>query len=314
MSDRREDLRRITMENDITVETYDEFLKVLYDIPPASRRFRSDYVYRGVDDKEWGLETSLQRMGSHYADVEGPLLRSFRKYARPHDLPSSELFFTLAVAQHHGLPTRVLDWTTSPRIAAHFATSNEKLFDVDGAIWCIDVAAARSLLPPELQHILHNEYAFLFTIEMLARFEKLRDFDELPRKDEFILFFEPPSLDDRIANQGAILCVMPGVKFDHKALLARPTNQRLCKRVIIPAALKWELRDKLDQDNITERMLFPGLDGTCRWLKRYYGAGPGAVIPVPASLGATTKRRSENSLIKRGSSKTKCTDTRGTDM
>ena len=42
------------------------------------------------------------------------------------------------------------------------------------------------------------------------------------------------------------------------------------RRIVIQASLRWEVRDKLDQANITERVLYPGLDGLCRWLARYY--------------------------------------------
>ena len=44
----------------------------------------------------------------------------------------------------------------------------------------------------------------------------------------------------------------------------------LARRVVIPSGLKWEVRDKLDQANITERVLYPGLDGLSRWLRRQY--------------------------------------------
>jgi hypothetical protein len=44
----------------------------------------------------------------------------------------------------------------------------------------------------------------------------------------------------------------------------------LSRRIIIPSEMKWEVRDKLDQAGITERVLFPGLDGLSDWLTRYY--------------------------------------------
>jgi hypothetical protein len=95
----------------------------------------------------------------------------------------------------------------------------------------------------------------------------LTAFDQLS-KSEFVLFWEPPSLDDRIVNQFALFSQLssPQARLDH--WLAK--HPECFHRIIIPAAMKWEIRDKLDQANITERVLFPGLDGLSSWLKRYY--------------------------------------------
>lgn len=264
------------MKNDIRVKTWQKLIKALYNIRKTRyQRYRSDFVYRGVASKEWGLETSLKRLGPAYLEVERPLMRNFAKYAQPGEIPSSALWFRLAVAQHHGLPTRLMDWTVSPRVATHFATFEEEHYDKDGAIWAVDVVKAIDYLPTEFQATLKVESAFLFSIEMLDRLaSSLSDFDGLSKKGEFVLFFEPPSLDARIINQGAIMSVMPGADLDLRKFLTQRASANLYHRIIIPKELKWEIRDKLDQDNVTERMLFPGLDGLSRWLKRYYGPGP----------------------------------------
>jgi len=88
--------------------------------------------------------------------------------------------------------------------------------------------------------------------------------------EPFALFFEPPSIDDRIVNQFAFFSVIsnPSVALD-EWLAAHPD---LWFKIVIPADLKWEIRDKLDQSNITERVLFPGLEGLTAWLKRHYSA------------------------------------------
>jgi hypothetical protein len=267
----------------IRVDSWRELNEALYDVPRTRfGRYRSNFVYRGLANRSWDLKTSLIRLAGPYADVERPLLRGFRKYAQPGWLPAGNLWFRLAVAQHNGLPTRVLDWTVSPRIAAHFATAELNHYDKDGVIWCIDVVEAGTLLPKKLRDILSAESAYLFSVEMLDQIQSLNDFDQLGEQSNFILFFEPPSLDPRIVNQGAIMSIMPGPRLTVDDLLRdHPT---LCHRIIIPKGLKWEIRDKLDQDNVTERMLFPGLPGLSEWLKRYYGPGPAKRLVAPRAI------------------------------
>ena len=149
----------------------------------------------------------------------------------------------------------------------HFATVDLRHFNDDGVIWCTDYHKTNELLPKPLRKILDAEDANIFTTEMLNRVATTLDEFDTMSHDDFVLFFEPPSLDERIVNQFALFSLPSRADLLLEQLLERLDAYR---RVIIPATLKWEVRDKLDQANITERVLFPGLDGLSQWLKRYF--------------------------------------------
>ena len=255
--------------------SWNELMELLYaeSWRPQLGRFRSPYAYRGMVNARFDLSTTLSKLGTRFAHHEGHLLRAFRKYAHGGNLPSPVPFDSmwnwLSLAQHHGLPTRLLDWTYSPFVALHFATWDVGTFHLDAVVWCIDYAKTHKLVPAPLRKILKSESADVFTAEMLDRVTPtLPELDRMGRSKPFVLFLEPPSLDDRIVNQFALFSMMSSATESlDDWLKAHPT---LAHPIVIPARLKWEVRDKLDQANITERVLFPGLDGLSRWLKRYY--------------------------------------------
>ena len=256
---------------DIRVDNWNRLQELLYQDSwqEGLKRFRSNFAFRGVPNASEDLVTGLARLGGRYEQTEPFILRAFRKYARPEEAAGTSLWNWLALAQHHGLPTRLLDWTYSPYVALHFVTEDMNAFGTDGVVWCVDYARANSLLPQVLKDIAARECAGVFTAEMLDEAaDSLAKFDELGRENPFVVFLEPPSLDARIVNQFALFSMMssPTARLDE--WLANHPD--LYRRLIIPASLKWEVRDKLDQANVTERVLFPGLDGLSRWLKRYY--------------------------------------------
>jgi hypothetical protein len=231
------------------------------------RRNRSDFVYRGEAFLDAKLATSLQRLGGDFASVERHLLRNFRKYAQYQDAPKDTLWHWLALAKHHGLPTRMLDWTFSPYVALHFATAFPRDYEQDGLIWMVDFVKTNQLLPKRVGEAIEREGMNAISADLLHELAPtLTDFDKLG--DDFVVFFEPPALDDRIVNQYALFSLMPSPDARMDEWL--DTREGVARRIILPAELKWEVRDKLDQANITERVLFPGLDGLATWLKRYF--------------------------------------------
>ena len=255
---------------DIEVNSWLELQAALFDHSwdPSLHRFRSSYVYRGTWNKSYDLSTSITRIGPQYEKLEMHILRNFRKYAHSMASQNDMIWNWLALAQHHGLPTRMLDWTYSPYVALHFATQDLSKYDEDAAVWCVNYVKSTQYLPNALKKAIDVEGSNVFTPEVLApvcpTFKALSSF----HKDDYVLFLEPPSLDARIMQQYALFSMMSDVKAELSQWLQQ--HPELYFRVIIPAKLKWEVRDKLDQANITERVLFPGLAGLSQWLKRHY--------------------------------------------
>jgi len=117
---------------------------------------RGRYLFRGQKNPEWKLSSTFDRSfpsvtGRARNDLEQDLIEHFREACEDDsslkDILQDEIA-TLALAQHYGLPTRLLDWTESPYIAAFFAFQHA-VFAFQGtidtfrpeehiAIWALD--------------------------------------------------------------------------------------------------------------------------------------------------------------------------------
>jgi hypothetical protein len=270
---------------EIHVSSWLELMKVLHSQQIVQLRkdegnhLRSMYVFRGVDDASWELLTSFQRLSKTQSKatkvIEPALLRSFRKYASAGTFDQQSEWYILAVGQHNGLPTRCLDWSTSPLVAAHFACADQTLKKKDGAIWCLDASGLLNVnltTYPKIKAKLQGKWVY-DTRHLEASFSNLDKLDSTAAHGDLMLLWEPPSLDMRIASQSGLLSIMNGATASQNAFLEKHSKKDpdLVVRIIISAAVKSEVRDMLDQNNISERSLFPGLPGLCDWLKRYYG-------------------------------------------
>ncbi|HSF23669.1 MAG TPA: FRG domain-containing protein [Blastocatellia bacterium] len=110
---------------------------------------RGKYLFRGHSDPHWTLSTTFDRMFSNQPkatrlQIAEELLEVFKRSLEGEEIPAEvrgndSLF--LALGQHYGLPTRLLDWTESPYIAAFFAYNSRALWGVTDqsiAIWVLD--------------------------------------------------------------------------------------------------------------------------------------------------------------------------------
>lgn len=242
---------------------------------PATGRRRDPSVYRGEADARWRLFTSLDRLGGidpphSKTALETHILRNFARYSRPHlaahPVNDWELLVT---AQHHGLPTRLLDWSYSPLVAAHFATRNARP-DTPCAVWRLDwqrMHRAFDLAPLALAlddlERLRGDGRTLTPWELFGEAAA----DAAP---DFACMLEPPSLDRRIVAQAATFTLTTDVRRSFDEFLDAYGLSDALTKFVIPAERVGAVRDQLDLVGIDERRLFPDLDGVAAELRRYY--------------------------------------------
>ncbi|SEW02481.1 FRG domain-containing protein [Natrinema salifodinae] len=268
---------------------------------PDIERHRSRYVFRGMPDKSFSLETPIKRFvgDSGKWNLEPLLLRNFAQYAMSELDDPRSVWHLVSIAQHYGLPTRLLDWSFSPLVAAYFATQTGDT-DYDGVIWAVDYQKLHADLPDYYQEVLEMTETHMLDVHLLSnatleyelREDRIGDEGLAPARnlndvsritelwqelwapddddpaDQYTMFFRPPAIDDRIVNQSAVFSFQsdPRLTLD-EWLEDRPDCYR---KIVIPGERKLEFRDKLDQMNVNHRTLFPGLEGLTTWLKQYY--------------------------------------------
>jgi len=231
----------------------------------------SRYLFRGQSRAEWALKPSLLRLfsdgtpSSHILPLEQFALNEFRSHAHlyldpgalPDEYPKSFAAEWWAIMQHHGAPTRMLDWTSSPYVAAYFAV--ERDWDCDGAIYIINTIATSK--DPE---------------EKVAATPRRVSNEDLfsSSSSDRICVWTPNRRTERLAVQQGAFTFSVNVAADQAAVIAKrcetfaQRDQELmiyCK-ALIPARLKREFLGRLRSMNITSRSLFPGIDGLGREL------------------------------------------------
>jgi hypothetical protein len=214
---------------------------------PATGRRRDTGVYRGAADARWSLLTSLDRLGG----VNPPHTKAG----------------LVVQAQHHGLPTRLLDWTYSPLVAAHFATLIHRPGG-DAAVWRLDWQQVhrRFGFPPLA--LLIEDLETLFAGE--RPFTPWSLFQGARAPEVFACMIEPPSLGARIAVQSATFTISSDKRQPFDCFLERHGLGGALTKLVIPESEVPRIRDQLDLVGVDERRLFPDLDGVAAQLRRYY--------------------------------------------
>jgi hypothetical protein len=196
-------------------------------------------LYRGVSDSSHELLTSVGRaikLVTRPEVLEEDLLWAFKKRAVLFlkNMPKDDWEW-LMLAQHHGLPTRLLDWTSNPLVALYFSVEKDPDKDCAMYIYRHDGFYEDKYLPAP----------FLI--------------------DETTAIF-PPYVTPRIAAQAGFFTVHPAV--------SSPFDSEEITKIIIPSDLKPSFIALLHKYNIHRGTLFPDLDGIAhelRWLKGICG-------------------------------------------
>lgn len=211
-------------------EPADDAWKKFQDFVDA--RAHAPWVFRGCSSTSYTCKPSAGRIADFDPEHEKAAFRLFKRYARLHfesrDVTEWEL---LALARHHGLPTRLLDWTENPLVACYFAVSTSNR-EEDAVIY------AHSVQKNEIV-----DEALLRTIG--------------PFDVQKVSFIWPPVVAPRIASQRGLFSVHP-----QPDVAWEPEGQKK-NSILIPKACISAFQRRLYRSGIDASHIQADLDGIC---------------------------------------------------
>lgn len=219
--------------------------------------------FRGQRNREWELTCSLARYGG--LEKELPFLRRFKQNALPlmQSRPENEWEW-LFIMQHHGLPTRLLDWTESPLVALFFALRDDHPAEaeVDGCLWGLSPFDLNRVAIPDEPS---GEVPCLGEDDHLDSYlPKQIQQQRQPLKPLAVI---APRNSARIQMQQGVFSVF---HRDLSALDTEETNNFLW-RIVIPRNAKAGLRRELTLLKINRFALFPELETAAAHAKELVG-------------------------------------------
>ena len=211
-------------------------------------RFKSQIWWRGHGNaNDWRLQPSVFRKKKN----EQNMIRRFRQHApaRYSNIPKQEDYYEwLFLIQHYRLPTRLLDWTESPLIAAFFAVEDEQTRNSDGCLYALNPYGLNQNQIGKYKVVApDNEKAFQFI---------RKAFIDNANDNEIVVAINPPAIDIRMMTQLSEFTVHGSGKMIEDI----PDNGDFLMKFIIPAGCKEKIARQLKHLGIREANIFPDLE------------------------------------------------------
>lgn len=232
------------------------------------KKLPRDWIYRGHTSVEWNLESSFYRSFINFQEI----IRSAKKITRKPNrdeyeehlirhFKSNAHFFLqktpvendklewLTIMQHHGTSGRLLDWTCSPYIGAHFAVESGH------NDCCVYALKHRVFTDIDSDHFDDANY-------------KKKAFSDQRGRKSFFFPYEPNLNTERlVAQQGLFLVPSTNYETIDQILSHYDVGDGICIKYILTKSVRFEAIRRLRMMNISAATLFPGIDGFCRSLK-----------------------------------------------
>ena len=244
---------------------------------------------RSLQDKilKEGLE-GADRVHS-VARIEGGLLRRFKRQCHHYTMAvpdDDNIMEWLALMQHYGAPTRLLDWTYSFWVAVFFAIEDA---EKECAVWALDSSWVRQSVRAklgEISHLIDSEYGG--TDPNVTSKETFRAAFQSSKK--FVFPINAYRLNERLViQQGLFLC--PGdVSSSFEANLEALAQDNGGKKDFSGSLIKYTIKNdsqlrkqitqRLQRMNMNRATLFPGLDGFSQSLEMLM-VFPHILVPDP---------------------------------